>query len=443
MSFNFFETLNSGVQKLRAPNVLLWVGCLLLIACGASRWLTTPLQGKIRGLSLPFMRAVDLATGLNNPLQVGSYGVILLALGALGIALLLFRVPARLLFFLGGVAVLVCVCFYGNLVFVNSSIVESLVEQNIQAVNIKSFSGTYLSGNSTGLQSSAGLTTDTLWRRMGVGYGYMSFGWFGSLGGAILIMIASWRKQSASASRMDIVGFIVVVLVLSGALSARSVKAEYDRIQGNASLAQGEFHQAVSYFESALRWDPNLIYNPIYMDSLGATYYRLGWHDRPETRMYVGDHYLGGKEFLRAMREFEVAIAQKPDLFLANRKRVEALMALGLDYFGAKSFGAAISSWSEAVRIDPNQVQGHLYLTKAYLENDRLEQGRALGRAQVALEKTADRLVKSDVYNLMGDSYYKQRDFLLARDMYQRSKEAFSLVKILINFNAMKGLQGL
>ena len=367
----------------------------------------------------------------------------LFALGILGGLCIFLRLRPRVFFYIGGTAALVCLGFIGNLVFVNSAIVESLAEQHIAAQNIKSFSGTYLSGNSTGLQTTEGLTTDTLWNRIEVGISYVRYGWYGALAGALLILFASYQKQAPRSMRRDLVGLIIIMLLAAAGLSARSLKAEFDRIQGSKSLANGDLQRALDFHESAIRWDPNLIYNPAYLAEFGGVYYRLGWHNRSETHLYLGDHYMDGKDFLRARREYEVAFNLRPDLLVASRKRVHAIMALGLDYYASKTLGAALSNWQDALHLDPNQVQADLFLAKAYLDYDGLNQARAIAYGQKALKNTRERLVKSDLYNLLGDCYFKQRDFVLAREMYQASKDSFDLVKILINFNAMRGLQGL
>jgi hypothetical protein len=54
-----------------------------------------------------------------------------------------------------------------------------------------------------------------------------------------------------------------------------------------------------------------------------------------------------------------------------------------------------------------------------------------------------ERLSRADVYDILGDSMYKSLEPIEARDMYTKSWRSFLLLRKVINFNGMKGLQGL
>jgi tetratricopeptide (TPR) repeat protein len=149
------------------------------------------------------------------------------------------------------------------------------------------------------------------------------------------------------------------------------------------------------------------------------------------------------KAFLKAVREYDAAFVLDAAWPVTQRKYVDALITVGLNDYAQKKIYAALGSWQHALRLDPSQFQAHFYATKARLDIDAREQTRAITEAHVILQKTKDKLVRADVYNMLGDIYYKQQEFVTARAMYQRSKDQFNLVKKIINFQAFRGLQGL
>ncbi len=437
------EIKNKLLIKNDISTVILWVACFMLIVSPFMGWLATPLQGNIKGYAFPFMKNITLDIGLNNPFRVSSFGMFIFAIGAIGIIFLILRAYSRFLFYLGGAAVIVCLCFIGNIVFLNPEILESLLDQNRQAQEIKVFSEKYLSGNAQCLTPSKDLTTDTLLSKMDVGMCYLGVGWYIALLSTLIILICNYYKRAGKSMRWDVVGLILALLVITSSLAAKPLKAEYDRSQGDIYLAHGEFQKAIDLYKSAVRRDPKLNHNPTYMYNVGAAYYRLGWHYLPKTHLYLGDNHMTMKNFPEAAREYEIASTIKADFLLTNRKRVDALIMMGLDNYSKGKIYTALSNWEQALQLDPNQIQTHLFLAKAFSDIHARDQSKAIAEARILLEKTKDKLLKADVYNLLGDIYYKQREFVMARQMYNLSKSQYVSVKLIINYNAMKGLQGL
>jgi hypothetical protein len=58
------------------------------------------------------------------------------------------------------------------------------------------------------------------------------------------------------------------------------------------------------------------------------------------------------------------------------------------------------------------------------------------------VDQIGDRLVRSDIISLVGDTYFRDGQFDRARDMYQRSMKVFSLPKY-VNVHAQEGLLGM
>jgi tetratricopeptide (TPR) repeat protein len=406
-------------------------------------WLSTPLQGDIRAYAFPLMGNIPLAIGLTNPFKIISFGVIIFAIGILGIVFLMLRAYPRILFYLGGLAAIVCLSFILNLVFLNPEISESLLDQNRQAMEISLFSRKYLSGNAQALMPYKNPATETLLNKVVEGVHYMGYGWYAALICALIVLPISYRKYSDKAKNLDVVLLILSMLAITTVLAAKPLKGEFYRRHGDIYLASGEINKAIDYYDSAISTDFRLQYSNSFLHNVGAALYQAKRYHRQETHLFTGDNYMSQKEFLKAFHEYEIAFTQKPELILAKRKMVDALIIMGLDNYAKGKIYTALVNWEQAVKLDHLQIAPHLFLTKALLDIHTQEQSLAIIEANAVLKKTKDKLVKADIYNLLGDIYYKQKEFVIAREMYSLSKNQYSLVKRILNFDAMKGLQGI
>ncbi|MGH8659492.1 MAG: tetratricopeptide repeat protein [Gammaproteobacteria bacterium] len=433
---------NKRLPATTSSTAPLLAGSSMLIVTSAIGWLVTPLQGKIKGYAFPILNRIDMGVGLNNPLEIGSFGLAVVVLGILIIFSTVFRAPARLLFYLGGATAAVCVIFIGKLLFANAEMIESYIGQTIQANNIRAFSSSYLEGNANFLKPDTDVTTDSLGAKIEVGIGCLGAGWYLALASALCILIGSYQQRTRS-MKYDVAGIAIILIVMSVGLSARTLRAEYDRFHGNLYLAKGRVEKAIELYRSAASWDPALSFNSRYVHNLGAAYYTLGQHDRPESHVYLGNNLVSNKAFAAATRAYEMASALKPDMVLAQRKRVEALNRMGIDNYGKGKIYTALSNWRKALQLDPAQIQVHFFMAKALLDINTRDQSQARAEAHKILEKTRDKLVIADAYVLLGDSYYKEKDFLTAREMYSLSKSQYQLVKRIVNFAASRGLQGI
>jgi len=421
---------------------LLWLGCALVGLSVLLRWLITPLQGSLRGYAVPFMQAVPLSTALHNPVSWRSFGGLLGILLVSGILLHVCRLHVRVLFYLGVLLFLGSLCFVGNIVCTNAGIYEALLEQSLQGQYLSTFSAEHLNGSAQYLDFHKALTADSLFHKAQGSLQFIGMGWYAALAGALCVIRAGYQ-QCPPTRRWDVLVALLMVCLLSTGLAGPTLKAEYDRIQGDLFLAQGDLQSAVARYASAVSWDSNLAANTRYTFHLGAAYHRLGWTDRAEARLYLGDNYLAMKAFPEAIRAYEAAVAQRAGFPLARRKYVEALVTIGLEEYAAGKQYTAHAHWQRVLDIDPKRFEVHFFLAKSYLDIHTQQQGLALREAQEALTRTTNKLVRADLYNMLGDLYYKQREFVTAREMYTLSQGQYQLVKKIINFGAMKGLQGL
>lgn len=414
------------------------VGGILLLASVFLSWLVTPLQGGIRGYAFALVEEVALADGLAKPLRLFSFGTVALLLGGLtGVAAWGGR--RRSLFWLGAAALLLAWYFAGSMAFLRSAMLEAVVEQNIQRQDIKQFDARHVGGNAAKL-SMRDLSTDSLYHRVLSTLWVCGFGWQLAVAAGILLQLwALWLERRRLLSHA--VGFSVLWLLVSLGLAGRAVAAEYAMLHGNSLQARGAFEPARLSYERARAWNANLEHHAIYAHRLGEVYSQLQLWNRAEAYIYRGDLAMQKQEFRKAMQAYEQALSVRPDHMVAWRKRVNAYVAAGQSHFTATEPHKAIAEWEKALELDRRHVLLPFYLGRAYFEVKRTP--LAITAYREALARSGDQLVRSDIYIMLGDCYYRQRDFAEARAMYQSSLAQYQSVTYLLNFLARKKLQGI
>jgi tetratricopeptide (TPR) repeat protein len=164
---------------------------------------------------------------------------------------------------------------------------------------------------------------------------------------------------------------------------------------------------------------------------------------RPEYHVYLGDNLLSVQDYQGAEAAYDRAASLAGDPALLAKKRIATRVRAGLSHYSHRRVHEAITSWSRSLEVDPGQVHSLFFLSKAHLDVDGRDQSKTIACATSVLAITAGKLIRGDTYNILGDAYYKQRDYAKAREMYRTSNEQFTMVKKIINFESMKGLQGI
>ncbi len=442
-----FDQFAAAIGRLSTEDFLAGLGSFLLMAGAFIFWFSTPLQGRIKGYSFPLWGAISLSDGLTNPFRPFSFGMISFVLAGSALLVLWHGFSRRILFFLGAAALLLAVYFFGNLVFLHPETLDEAVAQGAEKTGITGFSQTYLHGNASTTPNDEPLTTDSLLERLNAAIGFtglaqVGIGWFWVLFAGLLIQIGAYLNEDRQKVFRDGRLCVVITVLLFIGLAWRSSAGEYHRWLGDHRLAEGSFTLAVERYERARRWMPYLDTNPHYLYNRGAAFYFLNRPDRAETHLYLGDNRMARQELLEALHEYKIALALDPTLEPAGKKAAEALSALGLSKFSGGNPHAAMADWQESLRFSPLKIAPNFYRAHASFTINHTDQSEAIRGYNGLLTSVAELLVRSDIYNSLGNCYYRQKDFIGAREMYFRSMKSFQLVKKIINFNAYKGLQG-
>jgi len=355
----------------------------------------------------------------------------------------MLRAYRRIFLYLGAVVVAMCLSFTLHIVFRDVSSVDALLDQRDQAKSINSFSQSYLRGVSSFLQPDKTLTTDTLIDRVAATTAFLGFGYWAALGGGVLLMAGSFHKRGGRPLVWDGVALLVVASVLVGLTVTQGIRSERNREAADRSLARGRPADAIEGYARAAALDPNLGFNQSFAYNVGSAAWALHRNDLPEYHVYLGDNLLSVKDYAGAEAEYDAAAGLGGNPALIAKKRIVTRMRAGLASYSQRRVQDAIHWWQRTLEVDPGQIQAYFFLTKAFVDVDGRDQAKAIGMGNTVLDITGEKLVRGDTYNLLGDAYYKQRDYEKAREMYKTSNEQFIMVKKIINFESMKGLQGI
>lgn len=418
--------------------LLALVGCVGLVAGALGGWLQTPLQGSLRGYAFALAGPVDLADALVNPPRLLSFGALMAGI-AVAVVLSAWRGRPLMLFWSGAAAALVALVAAGQVCGARSEILEAIAEQNQQRESLQRFAAGDAASNVARLFLTP-LGTDTLAARVAGSLASMGPGWYAALGaGALLAGLAIAHRPSGLRRHLVALG-IVGLGVLSLLLGPAAI-AERRREQGDALRARGDLDGARKAYESALGWSAGLRENRAWAHAFGQLQERLGLLERPELHLHRGARLLAEGFPVEAAVAYARAAALDPGRAMAVRGQAQARVSKGMDEFKRRWRHKATTDWEAALAVDPGQVQAHLYLARAYLDVYRTD--HALAAARTGLSRVADLQVRADLYVILGDGYSRQRRFVEARAMYQRSLAQYVSVNTLPNIVARERLLGL
>jgi tetratricopeptide (TPR) repeat protein len=414
------------------------VGALGLLVSALLGWLATPLQGPFKAYSFPLVGDVRLIDAATRPLRLLSFGVAAALLGAAtGVAA--WRRATRTTFWLGSAAVLLAVYFAGSTAFLRAGLMDNVVEQNLHRDDLKQFDARHLLGNAARMYI-ADLESASFLERTLTGIRVYGFGWELALASGIWLQLHSARRGRRGLG-LRLAGFGVLFGLVTVGVAGRAAVAEYAMIQGDGFDARGAFDDARQAYERARGWNPGLDHNAAFQDHLGEVYSQLGLTERSETYVYRGNRYLEHGLFAEAHNAYDRALALRRDNPVARRRQVDAYASAGRAHFTALEPAKAIENWQKAVALDPNEPRIYFFLAKAYFDVRRTDLG--IWANEAALDRTRDQLVRSDLFIMLGDCYYRERQFVRAREAYQASIAQYTSVTYLLNYVARQKLQGI
>ncbi len=314
----------------------------------------------------------------------------------------------------------------------------SLVDENTQYTGITRFSRRYLPAN-RGIEPSfkANLFTETLFDRLTTAVYFMSRGWWFCLVGGGLLLVGAMKGDGKGILRWTAVGVSAALLGPSLMLLS-GLAAEIQQARGDRQMASGRYVEAIQYYESARRWDPQWTGSEGFYARMGEASIRLGFSSDPNGRFYQGRRYEKEGRHDAALSEYFLAMKEvsSPLTGLIQKRIASIYVALGQASYRKRNVGEAVRHWERALSFDPTQIQVAYFLNRAYFDQGRYEQGIAMGRFLLSQSKNLS--LNANVQANIGDGYWKLNDFARARVAYEASRSLDSQG----NFRIFKSLGG-
>jgi len=434
------DTIILIFQVLFSKDGLVWVGVTLVLGSAFFGWIQTPLQNVIRAYAFTLFGQPAVSDALTNPFHVLSYGVVCLLAVAIVSAGAALRWPHWLRRHVGAGLLLVLLAFPVSLVARHHLVLEQLVEQSRERANIMTFA-VKVGGYAAHLPTSEYAGTASLLDRALTARDVIGYGWWFAWWGTVLLVAAGFVGARGLRPGWFVAGWGGAILLVLVVLAAPVVTAEWHRLRGEALYARAQYAQALARFQQAMSWAPTLRENRSLQQKIGATLYWLGDRTSAQSRFFLADNLQAQGEFARAELELTLAAASDPDWRLPRRTLAELNAAWGVHLFRGTGSGA-VSRWERALKLDDSLKSVRYYLTHAYYNLDDRDQTRALTYATRLVELAPERGMLADLYQRLGDIYFKAHRDEEARTMYRLSLQMIPLVKQL-NLRAQRGLIGL
>ena len=421
------------------PSFIVGSTCLFLSAF--IWWLSTPLQWKVNGYSIPIIGNPLSIEGFTKTFKIFSFGSISFLLCLLSIFFYTTKAFRKLLLFVGILGIMLSVYFIFKLVFLDPKSLETIIYQQNQYNNIFDFSTRFL--NNVNLTQSSIVKVDTTLfsNRIKIAVMSISIGWYVTLVGSLLLTTVSRFFFQKGYKRILVISLFLFLLLIFLPYK-HLILAEIYVIKANKNLSLGFSEKAAETYNKARVLNPNLSKDLSYVTNVGFADY-LNRNESSAAHFFMGKIYQGAGLFRKSLSEYDEAKKDRSLNEIVSRREANLFENEGVkDYKMEKNY-TAISNFMNSVKNDPFQFQSHFFLSKIYLDIYKHDQYPTYIESTFLLSLCNEKLLRADIYNLLGDSYYKALRFSEARGVYNKSLQSFHLVRRIINFNAMKGLQGL
>jgi tetratricopeptide (TPR) repeat protein len=299
------------------------------------------------------------------------------------------------------------------------------------------FDQTALGGNVSSDLNFPSLNSESALERLGALQHLLSVGWYLLAGGVALLMWSGWR-QASPRQRKSIAVVLIVVLVVG---SFRGAIAELYQWRGDVALARGNHAAALRFYRSAARWNENLDDTEHIRLSRGQS--SMSNEDTSaDAHLFRAETFADRRDFARAMEEFAQAQQRAPQSVVIKRLWAWARVRWGLNLYREGNVHLAIQQFERAIETDPRQLQARFYLAKACY--DARDEQAAIEYNLAFLQKCRDKFLRAEALSNLGDCHFRQRNFVAARQMYQRSLRQYDdVVYRMTNFRARRGLMGM
>lgn len=425
-------------SNLRMTIFILASVCFLISAF--TWWLSTPLQWKINGYAISLIKEISFFHGFTKSFTPFSFGAMSFLLFFFSIFFYCIKPLRKILFLVGICGIALSTYFLLKFVFLDATGINDIQYQQDQYNNMLKFSTKYLTHSNIDQANLIKLSFGNTIEKIAYLFHWISIGFYTNLLGSFLLIKVSRKFYQKHFGKIAIFS-VILLLCLIAALSQNRIVSEMCLLKADKNLFSGSPEEAIDFYKKAQRLNPDLLLNQSYVYKLGFANYLIRKSDS-SVHFFKGDNY-ASRFFEESLTEFNIAQEDPAIKKVSSREKVSLFTDAGLKDYGKGHNYTAASKFLNSKEIDSLQKQPYFFLSKLYLDIHRYDQHQTIANGLFFLTLCNERLSRADMYNMLGDSMYKSLDFTEARDMYNKSWRSFQLLRRVVNYNRMKGLQGL
>jgi hypothetical protein len=398
--------------KLFHVKTLIILGALFLMASAFLGWIDEPVMRWIRGNKIQIKD--------NLPLVI-SYGSLCFLAGLFSF-IALFRRFTWVSVITGIVGLMLSLNFFLTFCLFDSKRIIAINDLNQQEASILTFNK-YLPPNfgiSPTFEDS--IAVDTILDRFYATFHFATFGWYLAILGSILQLVAFLKFRTIrNIKKFSFFLFLIFIMFYLSVALPPYIAAEYHRNKGDYYLATGMYNKAIEQYELAKRLDYNIAYANNFHTNVGKAYFFMGRTDKADYYLYRADIFIGEGNFPMALFFLKNAQLIEPSISktVGNSLISWAYVSFGLLEYKKGMFASAIESWKKALETDPSQVQAYYYLSRAYYDISAYEESIMAGLQFLKL--SGDEIMEANVSSNIADSYYRTKNYGLARVYYLNS----------------------
>ena len=237
----------------------------------------------------------------------------------------------------------------------------------------------------------------------------------------------------------------VAGVLLFAFFSAPRIPAEWHTYHAIHQEQQGNLTLAENHLRASLEWAPSLLDMPRTWSLQGLIDYQSN-RETAARQYYVASQKSRNGMFkealveLERMREYPEWDSDGHQKYL-NYWTADLRVKQAMDSFRMGHFDAAEEYWKLAMESDDSQKYRPLYVAALQTRLQGADPEQIWNTVDPLLDRLADRSLKAATHAMIGDCFFAQGEFTLARQHYQSSLDIYSLPKT-INYRALRGLLG-
>jgi len=428
---------NKNVKTLKSfllsSKSLCIIALVFLLASLVIKWFDVPLGQSIRSYHLSFLSNRLSLKPQFFPISFATVTVSLIGLGTYALVKdkSWIKVMTGVLAFFIGFLVICKIVLY------NSALTEDIYEQNLQVIEMLSFSSQLPPNRGIDPTFKVDIATYTVTDRLYLAWHFLTWGWyFLMISGVIFTVLGLKGRPVKKIITLSLIKLLCITLILFG-ISVRPILAEYYKSQGEAFLSVQQYKKSFDSFSTALLYNSELINNETFALKYGEACYNLKLIISPYYYLYWGNQLSTLGRTPEAISLFLTANELSKENSGLKRALSKTLSKQGRDYYRQDMPGSAIKSWEKSLDANPEQIENWYYISFVYTKLGMYKNAVSAGQ-EFTLLSNNNPLV-ANTYANMGDACYWVKEYFLAREYYVKSRS----IDPFTNYRAGRALGGI